>query len=453
MIHYDEERTGGYTVYSNRFVQDPELSLEAKAALRYLLSKPNTWQVCKNALKNALGVGRNVVDRITKELVTSGYLARCGASYVVFEDKSLAVGNANLAPGIVRFKRGSRPTGFSITSSAPFEDADIPLKARGLLCYLLSMPEDWRVELVHVAKALNVKLPVVERLLRELRQAKHVHRYQVKNDCGRIQSWGIDVYETCKQHPEYTAKKPRSTAMKNQAVLNQHVVKTKNTQRIERTKPLNPQEGEQGSVDESDVDSTRKRFGLLVAAYPAHRRGNVDDAFGEYQLALSSDEVIPTLEVLVDAVRLLSRGEQWLADGGKYIPKLKNWIHERQWADVTFTTPEVELAPDFTLAEDLQYTKELLYKRLKPWSVANPGKEVTQEIYLDTLVCLPVPSWTIAFLGAGHERVLRVSAKLTDEQIREDPEIAAFIDKEAPLLAETIRDYLAERATDVPSRP
>jgi len=98
-------------------------------------------------------------------------------------------------------------------------------------------------------------------------------------------------------------------------------------------------------------------FDQLVAVYPPFRRGNVEDALREYDRALHGDPDTPGIGDLVYAAQVMARSEQWKNESGKYVPLLKNWIHNRGWQEVLLprqalvpfkNTPQENLIRDIT---------------------------------------------------------------------------------------------------------
>jgi len=98
-------------------------------------------------------------------------------------------------------------------------------------------------------------------------------------------------------------------------------------------------------------------FNRLLAVYPPFRRGNVEDALREYERALRRDPDTPGIEDLVYAAQVMARSEQWQNESGKYIPRLKNWIHNCGWQEVLLprrssvpfkNTPQENLNRDLT---------------------------------------------------------------------------------------------------------
>lgn len=65
-----------FTIVPNAIFEDRRLSVEAKGALGYLLSRPHDWTVRHTQLQETLGVGRKWLDRIMQELIAAGYVKR-----------------------------------------------------------------------------------------------------------------------------------------------------------------------------------------------------------------------------------------------------------------------------------------------------------------------------------------------------------------------------------------
>lgn len=436
MIHYNEQKTGDFAVYSNRFAQSPELSFEAKAVLRYLLSRPDNWNTCKNALKNALGVGRCVIDRLAQELVTSGHLLPRGGTYVVLEDPALLERAGELGSGIVRFKRNERTCEFSIIDNAPFLNCSIPLRARGVLCYLLTLPEDWEVHVPAVAKAGTESYKLVAAAIKDLIREGYITR-TAKRVGNRNCGWNIDVYEA----PLRPADNQIGCDSESRLSEKEHVVSTNNTQKIEKQNPPNPQKGKVGGVAQSDVDVRRKSFELLAAEYPVQRRGNVVDAFGEYQQALDSTDPVPNIPTLIEAVRALVRSDQWTVDDGKYIPWLRNWIRDRQWFAVV-SLPETVAVTEWSPEEILATAHKKVKKRLKRQNDAGSLEELTPLVYQQAaLSCVSMPAWAQYILTGGHDSVLPRCSDLLAGDLADTPGLQEFLEREHRGLLDAVEEY------------
>lgn len=63
-----------YTVISNTIIDNPNLSMEAKAILIYLLSKPQDWDVRAADVERWGNCGKKLRRRVYGELEREGYL-------------------------------------------------------------------------------------------------------------------------------------------------------------------------------------------------------------------------------------------------------------------------------------------------------------------------------------------------------------------------------------------
>jgi len=85
-----------------------------------------------------------------------------------------------------------------------FEDPRLSWETRGLLGYLLSKPDGWRVQFWQLVKAGNAKKDRMQRMLNELKQAGYIHRTKIRGPGGRWQ-WITTVYE----HPSLNPHAPQ----------------------------------------------------------------------------------------------------------------------------------------------------------------------------------------------------------------------------------------------------
>ncbi len=65
-----------FSALSNKIWEDKKLSVEAKGTLGYLLSRPPNWHVRLPHLGRELNVGKERLQRIFRELIAAGYVAR-----------------------------------------------------------------------------------------------------------------------------------------------------------------------------------------------------------------------------------------------------------------------------------------------------------------------------------------------------------------------------------------
>lgn len=100
------------------------------------------------------------------------------------------------------------------------KDDNLTWKAKGMLAYLLSRPDDWKTNHKDLVKRAKESKNTVTTILKELEKAGYVHYYQERLEGGKFGNWKYDVYERPEFNPSYqclppypknedTVKKPR----------------------------------------------------------------------------------------------------------------------------------------------------------------------------------------------------------------------------------------------------
>ena len=75
---------------------------------------------------------------------------------------------------------------FSILDNAILQDGGLSLEARGLYAYMVSLPNDWQFSYDRLAKANNVGLRVIRRVIAELENAKLLKREFTTTNKGSV---------------------------------------------------------------------------------------------------------------------------------------------------------------------------------------------------------------------------------------------------------------------------
>ena len=83
--------------------------------------------------------------------------------------------------------RRKKNNNFTVLDNKTIKDPALSWKATGLLCYLLSLPDNWKVISEHLASVKTDGITVVRSSLSELEEAGYIRRY-------RVQIKGIPVY-------------------------------------------------------------------------------------------------------------------------------------------------------------------------------------------------------------------------------------------------------------------
>ena len=67
-----------YTIVPNGFINDMELSPQAKFIFIYMLSKPESWEFYLDTISKEVGFGKDTVRKYISELEASGWVLKVG---------------------------------------------------------------------------------------------------------------------------------------------------------------------------------------------------------------------------------------------------------------------------------------------------------------------------------------------------------------------------------------
>jgi hypothetical protein len=90
-------------------------------------------------------------------------------------------------------KRRTKP--FFQVARSTIEDKDLSWEARGLLCYLLSKPENWTVRMSDLGKKGPAGKYIIRRIVQELIDQGYMTREPSRGEKGKLSGWEYTVYE------------------------------------------------------------------------------------------------------------------------------------------------------------------------------------------------------------------------------------------------------------------
>lgn len=92
-------------------------------------------------------------------------------------------------------KVAERRRNFTQVANETLRDETLSWKARGILAYLLSLPDDWEVHVTELEKHATDGIAALRSGLEELENAGYVTRETVRDTKGRFASWTMTVFE------------------------------------------------------------------------------------------------------------------------------------------------------------------------------------------------------------------------------------------------------------------
>lgn len=89
---------------------------------------------------------------------------------------------------------------YSTISNIPIQDKNLSFKSRGLLCYILSLPDDWKFVKTHFYNTSTDGRRAIDSAIKELEEKGYIVKTRVRNKEGRFE-YVYDIYE--KPYYEY----------------------------------------------------------------------------------------------------------------------------------------------------------------------------------------------------------------------------------------------------------
>ena len=85
-------------------------------------------------------------------------------------------------------------------------DKNLSLKAKGLLCFILSKPTDWQIYVIALAKELKESKNTIASTLKELIDTGYcVRKYHVRTE-GKFNGFDYIIFESLNERKEWEAK-------------------------------------------------------------------------------------------------------------------------------------------------------------------------------------------------------------------------------------------------------
>ena len=109
---------------------------------------------------------------------------------------------------------------------------NLSLKAKGLLCHLLALPNDWKLYVEEVEKWSTDGKSAIYSAFKELTSNGYMKREQIR-DKGKIVSWDYIVYEK----PHIDIQEIEKLDIENQTLLNTNIKLNTNNTKTERDYP------------------------------------------------------------------------------------------------------------------------------------------------------------------------------------------------------------------------
>lgn len=232
-------------------------------------------------------------------------------------------------------------TTYTIILNKILQKKGISTDALGVLCYLLSMPDNWNTRITNLMHHFSIGRDKAYSIVNELEKLGHLKKYQLKSTKGQFSSFIYDLIED----PQALSPRPENPEADIQPLTeNQEPVKIENNDTIEpisplpekpnliinnilkNTLPLTPSKSE--SVDkgkERDI-KINKLEEELRSIFPKDRLGG-----GDISAVMNVIDSGTNPEDVIAAARIYIHRERTTNSNGRYIRPLHKWLGSELW--------------------------------------------------------------------------------------------------------------------------
>lgn len=121
--------------------------------------------------------------------------------------------------------RVKKSTNYTTINNEFIFNKNLTLKAKGLLCHLLALPNDWKLYVEEVEKWHKDGKSAIYSAFKELTDNGYMKREQVRDELGKIKSWNYIIFE--KPHTDF--QYVDNLHIDNQDLENRPLLNTNNT--------------------------------------------------------------------------------------------------------------------------------------------------------------------------------------------------------------------------------
>ena len=212
--------------------------------------------------------------------------------------------------------RKDKRSNFTVIDNTVFKDSSLSLKAKGMLCQMLSLPDNWAFTIKGLVKQCKDGKDSVMSALNELEDAGYFRRVQAKSD-GKFAGFDYIVSETKIADSPYTE-------IPNTENPHTEIPNTENPNILNTKEPIT----NLSNTDSSNTNELYIEFEKLWEIYP--RRQGKKKAFEYYKKAkkdgVTFDEVKSGIEAYKAYITAEGRDMEFVKQGSTF-------FSQRAWED------------------------------------------------------------------------------------------------------------------------
>lgn len=95
----------------------------------------------------------------------------------------------------MKLTRKVKSDNFTIVDNTFLRRNDMTARSKGLLTYILSLPDDWLVYKKEIFRHHKEGYDALNTAFNELEELGYINHYSIRNEKGRIERWNCEIYE------------------------------------------------------------------------------------------------------------------------------------------------------------------------------------------------------------------------------------------------------------------
>ena len=236
-----------------------------------------------------------------------------------------------------RIYRSSKHSNYSVINNEVLRREDLSWKAKGIMCYVLSLPDDWEIYLEELEKHATDGRDSFRSGWRELINKGYVVTYQDRGENGKFSSYKTEIRESVSYDvPETDYPYTDKPSSDKPYAENPKLLSTNNTNYLSK---LNTDSNNISSTDDSQ--NLRNRFELIWEQYPKGRKQGKDKSFKAYQRAIKKEGV--TDEMILKGLSAYKKQIEIQRTELKFIKQAVTWFTNKSWNDEYVTTSKNQM--------------------------------------------------------------------------------------------------------------
>lgn len=200
--------------------------------------------------------------------------------------------------------RVQKNTDYTVMANFHLRDTNLSLKAKGLLSYMLSLPDNWDYSVSGLSKICKESANCINNILKELEANNYLERKRIFEN-GKIVRWEYLIHE--KQHLQ-------NEDIENVDIQNEIQINTN----IQNTNKKN--------TNKQKEKYKKEIFEKFWETYP--KKVDKQKTIKWFEKNNPTEELV---NIMVGQIEKLKKTKQW--QNKQYIPNPTTWLNGKRWED------------------------------------------------------------------------------------------------------------------------